>query len=81
VIARLADGESALVCLGATRGEVIVGARTRAAALEPRVDCLLLQQWVGRVGRGRWQTMPLKRAELAARGRRPRRRRQEVLQA
>jgi hypothetical protein len=74
VIAELADGDTALVCLGATRGEVIAGARAKAAALAARVVGFLLQQWVGRLGSGHWQTLPLRRGELAAHRRRAPRR-------
>jgi hypothetical protein len=75
VIAALADGDTALVCLGATRGEVIAGARAKTATLSPRAVALLLQQWVGRLAAGRWQTLPLRRGELATPRRAPRPRR------
>jgi hypothetical protein len=79
VLAALAGGDSALVCMGATRNEVIAGARAMAAALAPRAVGLLLQQWVAGARAGYWQTMPLRRGELEVAVRRnPRRRRQRV---
>ncbi len=65
VIAALADGDSALVCLGATRREALAAARARVGAV-PRALSLLLQQWVGGPGSGRWQTLALRRGELEA---------------
>ena len=79
VIATLTGGDSALVCLGATRGEVIAAARGKAAGLSSCAASLLLQQWVGGVDSGYWQTLPLRRGELGVTARRaPRRRRQRV---
>jgi len=64
VLAVRADGASALVCLGATRGEVVAGARVRLAGLVRETVSLLLQQWVGGRERGRWRTLPVRRGEL-----------------
>ncbi len=64
VVAVRADGDSALVCLGATRGEVIASARSRMAGWDREAVSLLLQQWVGGRERGRWQTVPQRRGEL-----------------
>jgi hypothetical protein len=83
VIAALTDGDSALVCLGATRGEALAAAQAKGAALAPRAVALLLQQWVGGVGCGRWQTVALRKGELTASVRRNvrRRRARSVLSA
>jgi hypothetical protein len=64
VLAVREDGDTALVCLGATRGEVVAGARGQTAGLAREAVSLLLQQWVGGRERGRWQTLPLRRGEL-----------------
>jgi len=77
VLARLADGNYALVCLGATRRDVVAAARA-AAWRFPNAVSLLLQQWVGGRGRGRWQTLPLRRGELPIRSGRGLRRRARV---
>ncbi|HKI31793.1 MAG TPA: hypothetical protein VKA46_07985 [Gemmataceae bacterium] len=74
VIAALAGGDSALVYLGATRGEVVAQAR-KSAAVSARVVGLLLQRWVGGLGSGRWQTLPLRKGELEVPRRRSLRRR------
>jgi hypothetical protein len=77
VVATLAGGGSALVCLGVSRQEVVAAARAKLAALAPRAVSLHLEQWVGRPGRGRWQGLRPHKGELELpRRRMPRRRRQ-----
>ena len=72
VVATLADGDSALVCLGASRQEVVAAARAKPV---PRAVSLHVQPWVGRPGSGHWQDLRPRRGELEApRRRTPRRR-------
>jgi hypothetical protein len=79
VVARLADGDSALVCLGASRQEVIAAARPKVAGLARFAVSLRVQQWVGGLGSGRWQDLRPHRGELELpRRRMPRRRRERV---
>ena len=76
VLARLADGDTALVCLGASRQEVVAAARAKLAGLARRVVSLHVQRWAGRLGSGRWENLRPRRGELElTRHREPRRRR------
>jgi hypothetical protein len=80
VVARLADGDSALVCLGASRHEVVAAARAKAAGLARFAVSLHVQQWVGGLGSGRWHDLRPHRGELELpRRRAPRRRREREL--
>jgi len=79
VLARLADGDTALVCLGASRQEVVAAARAKLAGLARAAVGLHVQQWVGRLGSGRWENLRPYRDELELpRRRAPRRRRERV---
>jgi hypothetical protein len=77
VIATRDDRSTSLVCVGATRQEVVARARAHVAGLSADT-ALRLQQWVGGLWTGRWQTLRPQRGELNAprrrMGRRPRRR-------
>jgi hypothetical protein len=78
VVARLSDGESALVCLGASRQEVVAAARPKLPGLARSAVSLHVQHWVGGVGFGRWENLRPHRGELELpRRRQPRRRRRE----
>jgi hypothetical protein len=79
VLARLADGDTALVCLGASRQEVVAAARARLAGLARTAVRLHVQQWVGRIGSGRWENLRPHRGELQLPRRRTPRRRRERL--
>jgi hypothetical protein len=68
VVAGLADGGAALVCLGATAAEALAAARALAGSLPAGAVELRLERWVGGPRAGRWQTMRCRR------GVRPRRR-------
>ncbi|HEX5269916.1 MAG TPA: hypothetical protein VFW33_05495, partial [Gemmataceae bacterium] len=57
VLARLPDGDSALVCLGASREEVVASARAKLAGLARHAVSIHVQQWVGRFGSGRWESL------------------------
>ena len=63
VVVRLNDGSTSLVCVGASRQEVIARARAAAAA---SAGTLHLQQWVGGLWTGRWETLRPHRGELDA---------------
>jgi hypothetical protein len=79
VLARLSDGDTALVCLGASRQEVVATARAKLAGLARATVRLHVQQWVGRPGSGRWENLRPHRGELELpRRRMPRRRRERV---
>jgi hypothetical protein len=81
VLARLTDGDIALVCLGASRQEVIAAARTKLAALTRYAVSVHLQQWVGGLASGHWRSLRPQRGELEMpRQRAPRRRRQRMLE-
>jgi hypothetical protein len=62
VIAWLDDGGTSLVCVGATRQEVVARARAHVAG----AGVLHLQKWVGGLWTGRWQTLRPQRGELYA---------------
>lgn len=82
VVARLADGDSALVCLGASRQEVVAAARARMSVLARFAVSLRVQQWAGGFGPGSWQDLRPHRGELELpRRRTPRRRRERVPEA
>ena len=75
VIAARDDGRTSLVCVGATRQEVVARARAHVAGLSADTAALRLQQWVGSLWTGRWQTLRPQRGELNAPRRRMGRRR------
>ena len=57
VVAELADGRQALVCLGATRQEAVARARRLTVALHREAVAVSLQEWVGSTTAGRWRTL------------------------
>ena len=76
VVVRLDDGSTSLVCVGASRQEVVARARAVAATPAAWAGTFHLQRWVGGLWTGRWETLRPRRGELAApRRRSPRRRR------
>jgi hypothetical protein len=76
VVVRLDDGSTSLVCVGASRQEVVARARAAIAAPSAQAGTVYLQQWVGGLWTGRWETLRPRRGELTApRRRSPRRRR------
>jgi hypothetical protein len=79
VITRLDDGSTSLVCVGATRQEVVTRARAHVAGLSAGAGALHLQQWVGGLWTGHWQTLRPQRGELNAPRRRLGRRRRHRL--
>ncbi len=80
VLARLSDGDSALVCLGASRQEVVAAARSKIAGLARCALSVYVQQWVGGLDSGRWENLRPRRGELELpRRRAPRRRRRDVV--
>jgi hypothetical protein len=64
VIAELARGRFALVCLGQTRQEALAGAWRCKGDLPAGTCRLRLQQWIGSYHQGAWIDLPSKRREL-----------------
>lgn len=82
VVARLASGAEALVCLADTRGEAIAAAKRQFGELPDRAIWLRLERWAGGVAAGRWVAEPTARGVLPQ-PHRPRRkgRRVDAMQA
>ncbi len=73
VVAELAGGRLALVCLGSTQPDAVARARQLAAELHPDAVGVRLQEWVGDLTTGYWRNVRTQR--LLAPVTRPRRRR------
>jgi hypothetical protein len=69
VVARLENGTQVLVCLGATREEVVRRAWSLARKQPAAVVELSLQQWVGGACAGHWLRLPARAGELPRRQR------------
>jgi hypothetical protein len=78
IIATRDDGGTSLVCVGATRQEVVARARAHVAGLPADTAALRLQQWVGGLWTGRWRTLRPQRGELNAPRRRVGRRHRRI---
>lgn len=66
VIATRAEGPEALVCVGATREEVLGVARSLMAELPADTVQLRLEEWQGGICAGHWRLHPCRRDELPA---------------
>jgi hypothetical protein len=64
VVAERVEGPAALVCLGATRAEVLGVARALSAELPPDTVHLRLEEWLGGTCAGQWQRRPCQPGEL-----------------
>jgi hypothetical protein len=64
VLAELAGGGTALLCLGADRDEALTRGRALAARLAAPAVRLRLQQWVGGACVGAWRALPCPRGGL-----------------
>jgi len=64
VIAERAEGPEALVCLGATREEVLDVARALIAELPADTVYLRLEEWQGGACAGHWRRHPCRQGEL-----------------
>jgi hypothetical protein len=64
VLAELADGGTALLCLGADRDEALARARALAGQLAAPALRLRLQQWVGGICVGAWRGVSCPRGGL-----------------
>src|SRR5262249_39313779 len=79
VLARLADGDTALVCLGAARQGGGAAAPPQPPRPAPGPVGFAVPHWGGRLGSGRWENLRPYRDELELpRRRAPRRRRERV---
>ncbi len=77
VVARLASGAEALVCLADTRGEAIAAAKRQFGELPEGAIWLRLDRWVGDLVAGRWVGEPTVRGVLPQ-PQRPRRKTRQV---
>lgn len=64
VMAERAEGPEALVCLGATREEVLGVARRLMAELPSDTVQLRLEEWQGGTCAGQWRRRPCRQGEL-----------------